>query len=72
MFCVFRAGGGVCEQAIHECARRCVLEAAPQGEECGRKNGAHFFRGFSIISPRSTALSASLMVRLILVFLTRH
>ena len=45
MFCGFRAGGGVCEQAIRECARRCVLEAAPQGEECGRKNGAHFFRG---------------------------
>ena len=45
MFCGFRAGGGVCEQAMHECARRCVLEAAPQGEECGRKNGAHFFRG---------------------------
>ena len=27
---------------------------------------------FSVISPRSTGLSASLMVRLILVFLTRH
>ena len=35
----------MCEQAIHKCARRCVLEAAPQGEECGRKNGAHLVRG---------------------------
>ena len=45
MFCGFRAGRGVCEQAIHECARRCVLEDALQGGECGRKNEAHFFRG---------------------------
>ena len=43
MFCGFRAGGGVCEQAIHQCARQCVFEAVPQGEECGKENRAHSF-----------------------------
>ena len=45
MFCGFRAGWGVCEEAIHQFARRCVLEAAPQCEERGRENRAHFFWG---------------------------
>ena len=45
MFGGFGAGGGVCEQAIHQRARRRVLEAAPQGEERGRENRAHFFWG---------------------------
>ena len=79
--CGFRAGGGGWEQAIHECSRRCVLEAGPKSEECGRKNGAHFFgggdelcgaRALQRFAPCSTGLSASLMVRLILVFLPRH
>ena len=45
MFCGFRAGGGVCELAINQSARRRVFEAAPKGEERGRENGAHFFWG---------------------------
>ena len=45
MFCWFGAGGGVCEQALHECAWWCVLEAASKAEERGGKDVADFLWG---------------------------
>ena len=81
VFCGFRAGGGVCEQAIQECARRAYsrlphrvrsVEEKIELTSLGVETSSVAPGRFSVISPRSTGLGAFLMVRLILVFLTRH